>query len=636
MPGRDLLQDLNPEQQRFVMSNARTILALAGPGSGKTRCLTYRAARLIQDGILPSQIMLTTFTNRAAHEIKERITKLIPTSLTGIWAGTFHSLGARFLRSHAERVGLRPNFTIVDGIDAQELIKMAADEASFLVTAPPETRRFFNKARLNTIVSLVRNTNQLPGDVLSHLYPEYAEYSEDFDLLLERYQQLKRERNVCDFDDLLVYWVDILESHNDVLSDLQNQLHHVLVDEYQDTNAIQDRIIQLLGRASHVAVVGDADQSIYKFRGADIENILRFQSVYRDVEVIRLETNYRSNPQIVALANNSISNNRKRLDKTLRTPNIAGRMPLWYEHENPKTEADWLVTSIQEFLRKGIPPHEIAVLYRSSFMASLLEFAVMEAKLSYQMYGGLPLLERAHIKDVLSWIRLFVNPKDELAWKRALMLLPGIGHATADQIWDLVKDDPDPVLSILSDMIKPPARVRGWGAVKQVLSDLMSCGRRPGRMLRATLTDDYVTLLNSLYDDADERVEDIERLANYADDFGDVLEFVEHVSLDEQLTLKKNRDGVILSTIHSAKGKEFEVVYIIGCNEYYMPSAKAIEADDIEEERRLFYVAVTRAKSELFFSSCRTATNRGHFFTLKPSRFLQELDRKLYHYIPLR
>lgn len=630
----EVSQNLNEKQYEVVFSDFPVMLVLAGPGSGKTRCLTYRVARLIHDGVIPSRIMLTTFTNKAALEMKERTAKLVGPESEKIWCGTFHALGARFLRHYCRHVGLTSNFTILDSADYQDLLYRVAMNSNLYAALSEQARKHFNKARLSNVISFMRNTNQSADKVIESLYPEYVGLGEMFDLLLEEYSLIKKRLNVCDFDDLLVLWLDLMETNPDVLREIRNRFDHILVDEYQDINNIQSRIIDLISEELNLVVVGDDQQAIYSFRGASVENILSFETRYPHAHVVRLEDNYRSTEEIVAYANNSISNNKKRLPKTIKSVGKRGPQPIWVEFEDARTEAKWIISQISEMIKNGTQPEEIAVLYRSSFLASLIEFECLDQGISYQMYGGLKILERSHIKDVMAWMRLLFNPKDEMAWRRVLLLQDGIGSKTFEEVWNQMKDHDDPVLAILIDEIRPSRTTEGWNHLKRVLGDLMSCGLNPDRMIRAVVTDAYKSYLVNRYDDAEERLEDIQRLARYAEEFEHVATFMEHLALDEAITLQEEK-GIVLSTIHSAKGKEYEVVFVVGCNERYLPASKSMEKE-LEEERRLFYVACTRAKIYLVLTSYTYPSRKQKYGELQPSRFLREVDRSLYQYLRWR
>lgn len=617
-----VFEGLNPEQHEFVYSNAKVILALAGPGSGKTRCLTYRVARLINEGIPPRRIMLTTFTKKAADEIRERLEPLVKGPVRQLTSGTFHSLGSRFIRRYHKYLGLDDNYKTLNDRESQSLLEDVAKRIGFLRTADRATKEYFNRDRIRTIVGLAANTGVGFDELLAQRFPLYESASDEFVRLHTEYTSLKRAMNACDFDDLLVLWLELLKNHEDVREEARGFFDHILIDEFQDTNIVQSEIVKLMADGPSLAVVGDADQSIYKFRGAEVQNMITFTDTYPDAQVIRLTWNYRCTPEILRVSNALIKHNEDRFEMDLRTPNPPGELPIWYESDNAIEEAYWLANTLKA-LHTNHPDETVAVLYRSSFLAGLLEFELLENGTPYEVYGGRSVLRRNHIHDVLAWLRAFVDKNDAYAWRKVLFFYKEDTDDVYLDLWNQIRDSEDPVLEILSNKIRPRQRNKEWDALKKTLGRMMVSGYQPGRMIRSLLIPEYVERLEQRFDDGEERAIDIERFADYADRFRGVMDFVKHV--EDESKKDETTSGIALSTMHSSKGKEFDWVFILGCNETYTPSTRAVEANEVNEERRLFYVACTRAKKRLHFMSCLEATSGDNKVGLEPSRFLLEM-----------
>lgn len=625
--------ELNEQQYRFATSDSRYILTIAGPGSGKTRSLTYRVANLVESGVDPARILLMTFTNKAAEEIRSRVGVMLGQVPNGMVAGTFHSVGARFLRKYASYLNRSSNFGILDDADSQDLLKAAFSDVTAELALTDSERKFLSLTAIKSIYSDIKNRNSTFDEVFwNYLYlQDFKEIIRD---TIRSYERKKVQSNLFDFDDLIHGWLMVFQSQPDVEKRFSEQFEHVLVDEYQDTNITQAEVVRRIANYTNLAVVGDDAQSIYQFTGAEVGNILNFAKNFDEsrVEIIKLEENYRSTPQIIALANASITHNQNQHQKELFTRNHSGEIPLFVESLNQATEAEWVGSKIVELTHDyGVPLKEIAVLYRSSFMNNAIELELTRRRIPYQVFGGIKFLESAHIKDTLAWLKILHNDQDELAWRRVLLLQPGIGQAALKNIWEQIVSSTD--TSPLSPAFSPPKlserAQRSWEYTIRTLKDI-SESYSVGDMIEGTLTDSYIAHLQKKYKDgAGERIKGIQRLADYAATFTSLERFLEAVSLDgSQVTTDaeaetENDDFVTLSTIHSAKGKEWDNVFLIGLNEGSFPSD--VDLQDEEEARRLFFVAVTRPRERLYMTRPIEEFKHGSLRIPPESRFVTEV-----------
>ncbi len=631
--------ELNSEQYEFATADDPALLGLAGPGSGKTRALVYRAAHLIKSGARPEELLLLTFTNKAAGEMKDRLEKLIGFLPHYLWAGTFHSIGARILRSHAHLAGRTPNFTIMDEDDSRLLLKQILASLSL---GDEERKTIMKRGLLGRIISQARNSGLSIKSVMEEDYPYRLEYLEIVTSCAEQYELKKRESNAFDFDDLLLYWLELFEKHQEVREQYRSRFCHVLVDEFQDTNVIQARIIDLFSGASSVCVVGDDAQSIYAFRYADIENILSFPEKYSNCRLVRLEQNYRSTPEIVELANNSIMHNREQLPKKLFSNNPSGEKPLVAKVYDARQEATLVLQSIWELQNRGVSLDEIAVLYRSSYLTPEIEFALSRKGINYRTYGGVKFFQKAHVKDLLAYLKVVYNSLDEHAWRRISTMQQGLGPATFDKLWDKLKYHSDPLAAVLEGREIPARGKEGWYSLVNTLDTVVKMGReKVPDLISSVMDNNYDHILKQNYPDQyEDRLRGIERLAIYAERFETLDLFLESLALEESVFAdtttadNRNEGQLTLSTIHSAKGKEWDAVFIIGMNQGHFP---AVQADyrELSEERRLFYVAATRARRYLcmttYLEDYRSygATSEG------PSIFLRELPPECYRLLDL-
>ncbi len=632
-------KELNSEQLQVVKEGDGPVLVLAGAGSGKTRTITYRVAYLLEQGILPQEILLLTFTNKAAREMLSRVEFLLrgQSSVRKIWGGTFHSVASRLLRLFAREAGYTPNFTILDQEDSHLLMKVCVKELQVDTTA----RRFPSPAKLCGMISYARNASEPIRDVISKRYANFFELIPIVERLADVYDTHKRQADAMDFDDLLFNLRKLLLEQPLVRQRLSAQFRYVLVDEYQDTNIVQAEIIRLLSEHHrNILVVGDDAQSIYSFRAAEIRNILRFPDTYPGAKMFRLTTNYRSTPQILEVANHSIRHNREQFEKILTAVSAALEKPQVVALTHAAQEADHIASRILELREKGIALSEIAVLFRAAFHSQSLEFELMKRDIPYEYRGGLKFFERAHVKDVIAHLRLRANPKDEAAWLRVLGLQPGIGLATAQTILARVQQRGSLTEICQSEFRLPKRASAGWDALKNTLQKL-SDRSHPSDLIRSVVSSDYRTYLEAEYADFMDRLEDLEQFALFAEQTQDLQSFLNDISLTDDYGAARERgsapeERVVLSTIHQAKGLEWDTVFLMHVIEGKFPNPRALEEDGgIEEERRLFYVATTRARKRLILTYPLT----GGYDTVllqQPSMFLQELPDELFEQVRVK
>lgn len=600
----DFENQLNKEQLAVVKEGDGFCLVLAGAGSGKTRAITYRTAYLLEKGVKPENILLLTFTNKAANEMIGRV-KALTGVQTGFWAGTFHSLANRILRHYAGHLGFASNFSILDEDDSETILKNCLKDMGLADRA----NRFPSARIIKSLYSFSRNSQKSLNEVIEMKDPRLLPHLVDIEAVAVQYQKRKQEANAMDFDDLLVFWLKLLAERDDVRQKLAEQFQYILVDEYQDTNRIQAAIIKLLASHHHnLLVVGDDAQSIYSFRAADISNILDFERDYPGAKIFRLETNYRSTPEILDLANEVISQNIKQFPKNLTSLRQSYFKPQVVRHDTPNDEAAFIVKKISELQASGSKLQDLAVLFRAAFHAQALEMELTRRGIPYDFRGGLKFFERAHIKDVLAFLRILENPRDSAAWFRALTRFKGIGAETAKTISteagratsleELIKQD-------LAGLISRPAQA-GWEDFKTLANEMLKNREKGSGEIIQTLVDSvYGDYLRDEYEDADDRFDDLKQLAGYAQTQKDLGQFLAEAALDENYGQKNQRatDRLVLSTVHQAKGLEWEAVFIINLAARAFPNERALAEDGgEEEERRLFYVAITRAKSHLYLT----------------------------------
>ncbi len=625
---------LNQEQLRVVMENGGPLLVIAGAGSGKTRTLTYRVARLIESGVKPERIMLATFTNKAARSMLSRVAALVPEDISRLWGGTFHHNAHLILRPNASLLGYQNNFSIMDGEDAKQLMTACLSE----VVNNADGEKFPKGSVLADIISLAANRCESIENIVQERHPFFCRYLEDFSAVASRYEQRKKSLNVMDFDDLLINLKKLLQEHPDVHRHYADRFSQILVDEYQDTNLLQAEIVDLLASCHrNLMVVGDDSQSIYSFRGANFANIMQFPERYSDCKIFKLETNYRSTPEILNFANLSITNNERQFQKTLRPVREGGAKPILIPAKNVFQQAGFVAQRIAELSREGVPLNEMAVLYRAHYHSMELQMELTKWGTPFEIRSGIRFFEQAHIKDVVAYLRIIVNPYDELAWKRALGLYSRIGKTTAGKVWHYVSSRREPLVSILGDdfiRCVPKNAAAGLMKCSETLKRLLTVNGNEGHipaLIEAVLDSGYREYLQGKYTDTASREDDIAQLAGYSARFYSLEGFLSELALmtntGEEEIEEVEGDKVVLSSIHQAKGLEWKAVFILWCAEGMMPLARALkDPDGEEEERRLFYVAVTRAKDQLYlcYPLLDYARGMGNM-TLSPSRFIREV-----------
>jgi len=597
---------------------------IAGAGSGKTRALTYRVAHLVEQGTQPEHILLATFTNKAARSMLSRVETLVDVDIGRLWGGTFHHVGNRILRRHAGLLGYERSYSIVDAEDSRQLLNACIRELG-IHTADGN---FPKPNVLGDIISLSSNTRIKIEDIIANRYRSFSHCITDILKVALRYRIRKRELNVMDFDDILINWCELLTGFPDIRDEYSEKFRHILVDEYQDTNIIQAEILDLLaGHHKNLMVVGDDSQSIYSFRGANFANIIRFPEKYPDAKIFKLETNYRSTPEILHLANMSIENNRQQFEKELRAVRKKGVRPVFVPVRNVLQQADFVAQRIIELVGKGVPVGGIAVLYRAHYHSMELQMELVRRGIPFEIRSGIRFFEQAHIKDVTAFMRIAANPLDEIAWKRVMKLYDKVGEVTAGRIWKVVSSHDDPIAFVFSDeFLKcvPKAAVPGIRRFRDILEDIidLSAANALTEIAGAILNGGYRERVEAKYGDTASREDDLKQLSNFSSRFGSLEEFLSDLALmtsvteEESYRTEDDNNKVVLSSIHQAKGLECMI-----------PLARALrEPGGEDEERRLFYVAITRAKDQLYF--CHPLVNRagsGWNRDTAPSRFIAEL-----------
>lgn len=622
-------QNLNTAQRSAVEALDGPVLVLAGAGTGKTRVLTSRLMHLLSTGkAMPANILAVTFTNKAAAEIRERISKSLGHSVEGWFLGTFHSLAARLLRPHAELVGLKPTFTIIDSDDQIRLIKQLLEAENIDDKKSP--------ARVvATVISRWKDRGLLPADV-KHDSGQLADGK--LPKIYAQYQERLLTLNACDFGDLLLHHLTLLRGHPEVLSELTNRFRYILVDEYQDTNVVQYLWLRLLAQGNqNICCVGDEDQSIYGWRGAEIGNILRFEEDFPGAQVIRLEQNYRSTGHILGAAAHIIAKNQMRLGKTLWTSAEMGEkirvQTLWDGDE----EARWVADEIESLQRTGIPLDEIAVMVRAGFQTRLFEERFINLGIPYRVLVGARFYERLEIRDAMAYLRLLASPDDDLAFERIINTPKrGIGPAAIQQLYSFSRDtkvslNEASLRLVETDELKPKLR--------SVLRGFVECLIRWRELLKSLPHTEVaqIVLDESGYTgmwqldksaEAPGRLENLKELVNALAEFDTLPAFLEHVSLVLEATNKSDEPQVSLMTLHGAKGLEFDVVFLPGWEEEIFPSRLSLSENGnrgLEEERRLAYVGITRAKVRSFISHVANRQLHGSWINALPSRFITEL-----------
>ncbi|HEY5914960.1 MAG TPA: ATP-dependent helicase [Verrucomicrobiae bacterium] len=656
----DYAHELNEQQLAAVTAPPGPCLVIAGAGSGKTRTLTYRVAYLLEQGIPPERILLLTFTNKAAKEMMRRVAELLGHELASLWGGTFHSIGNRVLRQHAPLIGYQRDFSILDRDDAKHLINACIAEAEIDVKAT----RFPKGDLLAEIFSLCINTDRTVEQVLENQHDEFLSVAAQVADIQQRYLARKRSTNAMDFDDLLALWLKLLEEHAEIREQYQRRFQFVLVDEYQDTNRLQSDLIDLLAARHHnIMVVGDDAQSIYAWRGANHENILKFPQRYPGTKIFKIETNYRSTPEILGVANAAIRANVRQFTKELAPARKTGGKPIVVACGDAGQQAAFVAQRALELREEGCDLKNMAVLYRSHFHALELQLELTRRNIPFTITSGIRFFEQAHIKDAIAYLKFVANPRDEVSFKRLVQLLPGIGGKGADKLWKAftaseneprgagadkavpVVDSPPPApggaARLQSCVAAVPKKAAvAWAQFVATIAQLETRPVResPARMLNLVLEAGYQDHLKEAYTNYESRLDDLEQIAVFARQFPSVEEFLTQLALlsnleaEDEQPRQNDDERLRLSTIHQAKGLEFDVVFVIMLCEGLFPTARSLRHPEAtEEERRLMYVAITRARNELYLSYPVTRAGfDGLGDTLqRRSRFLGEIPSEL-------
>jgi DNA helicase-2/ATP-dependent DNA helicase PcrA len=648
-PPIDFRALLNDEQYAAVTAPPGPMLVLAGAGSGKTRTLTYRVAYLLSQGVRPSEILLLTFTNKAAKEMLHRVQDLTGREPRQFWGGTFHSIGHRALRMFGESVGLPKTFTILDAEESEALLKQvveAEDKLFFKDKTNPRSGPLFS------VLSLARNTQSTLADTVEQHFPQYRDIAVALPTFAAAYARRKREQNVCDYDDLLELWLELLKRDTQVAEYFAHRFRHVLVDEYQDTNTLQSQIVDRIASHHCLMAVGDDAQCIYSWRGADFANIMTFPERHPGTVIHRIETNYRSTPEILNLANGVLLAQPKgrHFDKELRASRGHSHKPFLVQTMDEREQADFVLKRLRSLTEdEGVSMSDIAVLYRSHFVALEVQLALSRAGVPYQITSGVKFFERQHIRDLVALIQFVFNPRNESAWTRIAILLPKVGEKGAHKIYQaalehaqLLQRDFLDVLSTDDVRSKVARDARDdWEnfcvSLRQVAEAMRS--QSPAAAIDLAIDGWYGDYLKGAFADYAERLDELNALVGFAQRFEAMDDLLAQIVLLNGETSDRNvepdAEAVRLTTVHQAKGLEYAVVFVIGLADGMFPGRRSIEAGDVEEERRLFYVAVTRARDELYLCFPKVNTRGGPGGMMNsPSRFLQELPQDLYE--PLR
>lgn len=624
---------LNAAQYEAVSSVEGAYLIIAGAGTGKTQTLVFRVARLIEMGYEPSSILLLTFTRKAARQMMSRASLLLDDRCGKISGGTFHSYANLVLRKYAKAISLDPQFTILDQGDSEDAINLIRNQSGLVA----KEKRFPNKQTLNKIYSLAVNTGKELEEIVSDNYPHFLYEFDAIKKIHQIFQNYKRRNNLLDYDDLLIYFREFLNSGSAATHSFLNTINFIMVDEYQDTNKLQaDLVLGLTSKKQNIMVVGDDAQSIYSFRGANFKNIMEFPKLFPGTKIIKIEENYRSTQSILDFANRVHQQAIEKYEKILYTKRKSGVLPNIVAASNEKLQSKFIVEKILDLREEGKNLRDIAVLFRSSFFSFDLELELTKANIPFVKFGGMKFVEAAHIKDVLAFLRITSNPKDFVSWYRVLLLHEGVGPKSAQKIIDLITE------SKISTDVNPEK----FSAMKfndiifnlfSVLHKLRTSKLTPTEALELIINY-YSPIFKITYDDFNKRSKDLDIFMNISANYRSLDSLLADMAIEPPMDSvvdigaeDKQDEYVTLSTIHSAKGLEWDSVFIIHALDGFFPSLRSADSDEsLEEERRLMYVAVTRAKNNLFVTYPMNIYERESGRTLsKPSRFISNITPNL-------
>lgn len=624
-------KELNPSQYEAVIHTKGPLLVIAGAGSGKTRTLTYRVARLVEEGTSPSSILLLTFTRKASQEMLKRAAALLDNRCEKVSGGTFHSFANYMLRRYHRRMGFDSGFNILDRDDSESLIGIIRKE----MMKAPKHASFPRKQTLANIFSKAVNKVLTIEDIVYDDYPHFSEEMETITAICNEYAKRKREHSYLDYDDLLVCFKKLMEEYDDLRENISSAYEHIMVDEYQDTNKIQADIVSLLaGWNKNIMVVGDDSQSIYAFRGANFKNIMNFPALFPGARVIALEENYRSDQPILDLTNIIIERASEKYSKILFTRKTGGTKPLLVRASTENSQSRFIVEKIGELAGENISLNDIAVLFRAGYHSFDLEIELARNRIPFKKVGGFKFVESSHIKDVLAHLKVLINPKDRLSWQRLLLLVDKIGPQTAQNIFAAILEENSGYSGLLTANIQKSAS-GNLSRLKDLFCKIDS-GVMSVRDIGEAVVEYYLPVLRELFDDYPKREKDIEHLLTIMERYNSLAEFLAdmaleppNTSIDDSLSDNSGDDDrLVLSTIHSAKGLEWHTVFVIWTLDGRFPSSHSINnPEELEEELRLMYVASTRARKNLYFTYPKEVYDRATGMVLnRPSRFLDSID----------
>lgn len=645
VPSINFKDELNEDQFRAVTASDGPALVLAGAGSGKTRTLTYRVAYLITQGISPEAILLLTFTNKASKQMLERVEQLTGIESHRFLGGTFHHVGGQVLRLFGDTIGLPRNFTILDDGDSDSLLNEIirdCDPDFFKSKENPKAKP------IKGLISYARNILVEVEHVAKGRYPGNVELLSKINSFALHYQNTKLERGLADYDDLLVYWLEVLQNNEEAAQYYQERFSHVLVDEYQDVNSLQAQIVDKIAANHQIMAVGDDAQCIYTWRGADLDQIMSFPERHPDTKIYKIETNYRSSPEILKLANEILENrsSENSYSKILKPSRPHQDLPLVVPTIDTYQQADFILSKVQKLYDCGVNYEDIAILYRSHYHAMELQVELSRRDIPFVITSGLRFFEQAHVKDVAAQLRFVANPKDLTAFFRFACLLPKIGEKTASKLMLLAESISESKNIGLIDSLLNPEVVKkvpkdakeDWSSLIDTLKniDTLAATATPAQVVEGAVCGWYEEYLRSTYENWPRREEDLESLIDFAAKYENLAEMLSQLVLlsseSGNRVVKQGESCLRLSTIHQSKGLEFPHVFIIGLADGLFPNRRAIDGEsDLEEERRLFYVATTRAERSLHLVFPMLSNQKGTPVRLMQSRFIKEIPDSHYH-----
>lgn len=642
--GIDFKSELNSDQFQAVTAPFGPALVLAGAGSGKTRTLTYRVAYLLNQGVSPEEILLLTFTNKASKQMLGRVEELTGVSSHRFLGGTFHHVGGQVLRLFGDSIGLPRNFTILDDADSDALLSEVIrdlDPGFFKSKENPKAKP------IKGIISFSRNVMVPVEDVAKGRYPSNSELLAKIDAFMRDYQDTKIRRGLADYDDLLVLWLQVLETNKEAAQYYQERFSHILVDEYQDVNSLQSKIVDKIAANHQIMAVGDDAQCIYTWRGADIDQILGFPERHPGTKIFKIETNYRSSPEILKFANGILENRKtsENFTKTLKPSQPHQDLPVVVPTIDGYQQSNFVLSKVEQLVDNGICLHDIAILYRAHYHAMELQIELSRRDIPFVITSGLKFFEQAHVKDLVAQLRFVVNPKDSTAFYRFACLLPKVGEKTAAKLLSIAEKIVDEqevkITAALAhpDLVKkvPADAKEDWVGLVETLRSVeeLTGTATPSKVVDEAINGWYQEYLHATYENWPRREEDLESLVDFAGKYDNLAEMLTQLILlsseSGDRVVRPGESCLRLSTIHQSKGLEFQHVFIIGLADGLFPNKRAIDGEgDLEEERRLFYVASTRAERSLHLVFPMLSSQNGTQIRLMQSRFLKELPQTRY------